>query len=84
MTTNQQEGEGVSKEKVTLVYENRQLKITIGDKELPLNSIIDPAEIILSANEPPTLRFELSIDTMSMDDIEAIGKYVSFDDLKDD
>ncbi len=69
-------------EKLSLTYKDRKLKITLGDKELPLNAILDPAEIVLSGSDLPSLRFEMIIDNMEIDDIEAFGKYVTQHDLK--
>lgn len=65
-------------DKLKLTYKNHKLKITLGKKELPINALIDPAMIVLSASELPTLRFEMLIDKMTVDDIEAFGKYISF------
>lgn len=71
-------------DKVRLTYKNHQLKIMLGRKELPLDKIIDPATIVLSAGELPTLRFELTIDDMDIDDIEALGKFVSMEQLRNE
>lgn len=71
-------------DKVKLTYKNRRLKIMMGRKELPLNKLIDPATIVLSAGELPTLRFELLIDDMDIDDVNAFGKWVTHKELLDD
>ena len=71
-------------EKVTLTYKERQLKVMLGNKELPLDKMIDPAYIILSADKLPTLRFELIIDDMEIDDINAFGKWVEYKDYGTD
>lgn len=67
------------KDKVRLTYKDHKLKVMLGKKELPLDRIIDPAVIVLSASELPTLRFELLIDKMEIDDIEAFGKWVKLE-----
>lgn len=74
----------MSKDKVSLTYKNRQLKIMMGRKELPLDKLIDPALIVLSNDELPALKFELIIDKMSIDDIEAFGKWVTLEELRSD
>jgi hypothetical protein len=71
----------MSKDKLSLTYKDRKLTIKLGKKELPLNALIDPAEIVLSANNLPTLRFEMLVDNMTIDDIEAFGKYVTKEEL---
>ena len=68
-------------DKVKLTYKDRTLKIMLGRKELPLNKLIDPATIVLSADNPPTLHFELIIDSMEIDDINALGKWVTMEEL---
>lgn len=70
--------------KLSLTYKNRQLKIMLGDRELPLNALLDPAEIVLSAAELPSLRFEMLIDNMEIDDIEAFGKFITNEELTDE
>jgi len=72
------------KDKLSLVYKNRKLKITFGDKELPLEAIIDPATIILSDSELPTLRFEMILDYIEIDDMEATGKIVTLEQIRED
>lgn len=64
-------------DKIKLTYKNQKLKIMLGETELPLTKIVDPAVIVLSVDEPPTLRFELVVDEMSIDEIKAIGESVS-------
>lgn len=71
-------------DKLALVYKNRKLKITFGDKELPLNALIDPATIILSDSELPALRFEMILDYIDIDDMEAIGKIVTLEQIRED
>lgn len=71
-------------DKVKLTYKDRNLKIMLGRKELPLNKLIDPATIVLSADQPPTLRFELIIDGMEIDDINALGEWVTVEELTGD
>lgn len=71
----------MSKDKVTLTYKNRQLKIMLGKKELPLDRLIDPAIIVLSADELPSLKFEIIIDTMEIDDIEAFGRWINSEEV---
>ena len=71
-------------DKVKLTYKDRTLKIMLGRKELPLNKLIDPATIVLSADELPTLRFELIIDSMEIDDINAFGEWVTIEQLSGD
>lgn len=74
----------MNKDKVSLTYKDHKLKIMLGKKELPLNKLIDPAVIVLSADELPTLRFELLIDDMKIDDVEAFGKWVSVRELAEE
>ncbi len=69
------------KDRVRLTYKNQQLKIMLGRKELPLDKLVDPAIIVLSAGELPTLRFELIIDDMEIDDVNALGRWVSKEQL---
>lgn len=71
-------------DKVKLTYKDRVLKVTLGKKELPLNKLVDPAVILLSADGPPTLRFELIIDGMEIDDVNALGEWVTHKELLDD
>ena len=56
----------------------------LGRKELPLSALVDPAVIILSASELPALKFELLIDQITIDDLEAFGKYITIEDLKEE
>ena len=71
-------------DKVKLTYKDRVLKVTLGKKELPLNKLVDPAVILLSADKPPTLRFEMIIDGMEIDDVKALGEWVTHKELLDD
>ena len=72
-------GETVMKDKWSLTYKNNKLKVRLGKKELSLKYLVDPAIIILSADELPTLRFEVILDSMVIDDMKAFGKYIKND-----
>ena len=72
-------GETVMIDKWSLTYKNNKLKVMLGKKELSLNYLVDPAIIVLSANELPTLRFEVILDSMAIDDMKAFGKYIKND-----
>lgn len=71
-------------DKLSLTYKDNKLKITLGDKELPLDVIVDPCYIIISADKVPSLRFEMVIDKMYIDDIEAFGKFVTKEELAEE
>lgn len=66
---------------LSLTYKNKKLTIMLGDRELPLGAVLEPAEIVISAVDPPTLRFEMVIDDMEIDDMEAFGRFVTKDEL---
>ena len=72
------------KDKVRHIYKDRKLKVMLGRKELPLDKLIDPAVIVLSADELPTLRFELLVDKIDIDELEAIASYTTVDKLREE
>ena len=70
------------RDKISLEYDRQAdrdhpLKITVGDKEIPLTSVGEDLKIYFHPdNGIPILMMELYLDFIAIEDIEAIAEYV--------